>query len=246
VLEAEAGRSGLGDLFRRGRYEYIVNCIGVLKADIDDQSSSSVERAVRVNALFPHEVAAVAADHGANVVHVSTDAVFSGRRPTPYLESDPPDPVDSYGMSKALGESRESHVVNVRCSVVGRDARRRGLFEWYLGAQGSAVAGFVDYVWTPVTTVQFADWCVGVVDGGFERERASGPIVHLAPNPALSKADFLEHVRAHMRSGPAIDRQSSPSGACSRILGSRRRAPGAHAWPDVIADVLSEFTSRRD
>jgi hypothetical protein len=62
----------------------------------------------------------------------------------------------------------------------------------------------------------------------------------------LSKADFLEHVRAHMRSGPAIDRQSSPSGACSRILGSRRRAPGAHAWPDVIADVLSEFTSRRD
>lgn len=246
MLDAEAGRPGLGELFRLGQYDVVVNCIGVLKSDIDDRSSDSLERAVRVNALFPHEVADVAADNGAKVIHVSTDAVFSGRRQGPYEESDAPDPVDSYGMSKALGECPAANVLNVRCSIVGRDARGRGLLEWYLGAQSPAVSGFVDYVWTPVTTVQFADWCADVVDGGFEMVRSAGHVFHLAPNGALSKADFLERVRETRGSGPAVDRQASRSGACSRVLRSRHQPPLAVAWPEVIAEVLSEFSSRRD
>ena len=39
----------------------------------------------------------------------------------------------------------------VRCSIVGRDRRRRGLVEWYLRRRPQhPVTGFVDYVWTPV------------------------------------------------------------------------------------------------
>lgn len=246
MLDAEAGRPGLGELFRLGQYDVVVNCIGVLKSDIDDQSSDSIERAVRVNALFPHEVADVAADNGAKVIHVSTDAVFSGRRQAPYQESDAPDPVDSYGMSKALGECPAPHVLNVRCSIVGRDARGRGLLEWYLGAEAPMVPGFVDYVWTPLTTVQFADWCAEVVDGGFDMVRSAGHVVHLAPNAALSKADFLERVRETRGSGPAIDRVPSRSGSCSRILASRRQPARGGAWPEIIGEVLSEFSSRRD
>jgi dTDP-4-dehydrorhamnose reductase len=248
-LEAEAGRPGLADLFRLARYDYVINCIGVLKNAIDDRSSQSIEGAIRVNALFPHEVADVAEEHGAKVIHVSTDAVFSGRLQQPYTEESAPDPIDTYGVTKVLGESPGPNVLNVRCSIVGRDQRQRGLLEWYLAASGPSVVGFVDYVWTPITTVQFADWCQGLVDGSFDAVRAGGHVLHLAPNRALSKADFLQTVRDHVGAGPRIERRSSPDGPCSRVLVSRApassgRPGGAPPWSTLFPELMAEFSSR--
>jgi dTDP-4-dehydrorhamnose reductase len=46
-----------------------------------------------------------AAHLGALLVHYSTDYVFDGEKPEPYLESDPIHPVSVYGASKAAGEA---------------------------------------------------------------------------------------------------------------------------------------------
>lgn len=249
TLEAEAGRPGLADLFSLGRYDYVINCIGVLKNAIDERRSESVERAIRVNALFPHEVADVAAQHGARVIHVSTDAVFSGRLQQPYTEASAPDPIDTYGATKMLGESPAPNALSVRCSIVGRDRRQRGLLEWYLAARAPSVVGFADYVWTPVTTVQFADWCEDMIDRRFDAVRARGHVLHLAPNPALSKADFLQSVRDQVGDGPCIERRPSPAGPCFRMLASRDGvswAPpgGTTGWSRLIPELMAEFTTR--
>lgn len=249
MLDAEAGRPGLADLFRLDRYDYVINCIGVLKNAIDEQSPERVEGAIRVNALFPHEVADVAAQHGARVIHVSTDAVFSGRLHNPYTEASAPDPIDTYGRTKVLGESPAPNALNVRCSVVGRDRRQRGLLEWYLAAQAPSVVGFVDYVWTPITTVQFADWCGAMIAGGFDPVRSRGHVLHLALNPPVSKADFLQALRDHVGHGPAIERRPNPAGPCFRVLTSRDDAGVAsraaeHPWSAVILDLLAEFSTR--
>lgn len=248
-LEAEAGRPGLTDLFRLSRYDFVVNCLGVLRNAIDDRSSESLERAIRVNALFPHELADIAGEHGVKVIHVSTDAVFSGRGMHPCTEASPPDPIDSYGATKVLGESPAPNVLNVRCSIVGRDHRQRGLLEWYLAAQAASVVGFVDYVWTPVTTVQFADWCDEVIDDQFDAVRAKGHVLHLAPNPAVSKADFLQSVRDLVGGGPSIERRAGPGGPCFRALASRDVFPSvAHGvrdpWPRLILELMTEFSTR--
>jgi dTDP-4-dehydrorhamnose reductase len=249
TIDAEAGRPGIADLFRLGRYDYVINCIGVLKGEIDDRRSESIERAIRVNGLFPHEIADVAAQHGARIVHISTDAVFSGRQSAPYSETSPPDPNDLYGATKLLGESPTPNTLNVRCSIVGRDRRQRGLLEWYLAADTRSVPGFDDYVWTPVTTVQVADKCGEIIAKGFDTARAAGSVLHFAPNPALSKAVFLETVRAVLGRGPAIERTPSPDGPRARILSSRWAAPDTSpsadaGWPQLIRDVMSEFASR--
>jgi dTDP-4-dehydrorhamnose reductase len=249
ALDAEAGRPGIGDLFRLGRYDYVINCIGVLKSDIDDGESESVERAIRVNALFPHEVADVAAERRTHVIHISTDAVFSGRRHQPYTEADVPDPTDTYGRSKALGESPASNVLNIRLSIVGRDSRQRGLVDWYLAVRSESVIGFMDYVWTPVTTVQVADVCAALVCGGFDDVRGEGHILHFAPNPPLSKADFLERLREVTGSGPAVQRRPGPDGPCSRVLVSDRQplpeiSQSREDWSVLIPELLAEFASR--
>src|SRR5262245_4950336 len=57
-----------------------------------DACESSEEAAFRVNATGAGNVAAAARDAGALVVHFSTDYVFDGRKPEPYVEEDPPNP----------------------------------------------------------------------------------------------------------------------------------------------------------
>jgi len=66
------------------------------------------ERARRLNAELPGEVAGWCAERGARLVHVSTDLVFGGRPPRGerFDEDDPPAPLHAYGGSKAEGEAR--------------------------------------------------------------------------------------------------------------------------------------------
>jgi len=57
-----------------------------------------------VNALGPRNLADVACQIGAVLIHVSTDYVFDGSKKTPYLEDDPAAPLNAYGNSKLAGE----------------------------------------------------------------------------------------------------------------------------------------------
>ncbi|GAA2192637.1 SDR family oxidoreductase [Micromonospora lupini] len=49
-------------------------------------------------------VALAAAEVGARLVHLSSDALHGGR-PTPYTDDDPPSPVNAYGAAKAAAET---------------------------------------------------------------------------------------------------------------------------------------------
>jgi dTDP-4-dehydrorhamnose reductase len=62
------------------------------------------EKAFAVNALGPNNLALVARDLGAVLVHVSTDYVFDGSKGNPYVEEDTPRPLNAYGITKLAGE----------------------------------------------------------------------------------------------------------------------------------------------
>jgi dTDP-4-dehydrorhamnose reductase len=69
-----------------------------------DKAESEPELAWRVNAEAPAEIARAAAALDVPLVHVSTDYVFDGGKPHPYVESDPVAPLNVYGRSKLGGE----------------------------------------------------------------------------------------------------------------------------------------------
>jgi len=70
-----------------------------------DYCEAEPNRADRLNAEVPGELAALAARRGARMIHISTDYVFPGTHP-PYRESDPVQPVNRYGMTKVEAERR--------------------------------------------------------------------------------------------------------------------------------------------
>ncbi len=69
-----------------------------------DACEGDPDRAYAVNALGTRHIAEAARRVGAHVVYVSTDYVFDGTSPRPYLEWDAPNPMSVYGASKLGGE----------------------------------------------------------------------------------------------------------------------------------------------
>lgn len=81
------------------RPDIIVNCAGI----IPPRTESEPGLADSVNHLGAKLLAQVCYKHNIRLVHISTDAVFSGEF-APYDEERTPSPVNSYGVSKFKGE----------------------------------------------------------------------------------------------------------------------------------------------
>ena len=168
--------------------DWVVNCIGIIKPFIHDDNRDEVERAIRVNALFPLALARAAERHGTRVLQVATDCVYSGREGC-YDELAPHDPTDVYGKSKSLGEIRSPHMMHLRCSIIGPEVKGFvSLLSWFLGQkQGAAVNGFRNHHWNGLTTLHFARICQGII-------KSNAPLAHLqhvVPGNDITKAELL-------------------------------------------------------
>ncbi len=61
-------------------------------------------KAFMVNGLGPKFIAENCLKSNALLLHISTDYVFDGKKNSPYIEDDPPNPLNVYGISKLAGE----------------------------------------------------------------------------------------------------------------------------------------------
>jgi len=75
-----------------------------------DRAESEPEIAMAVNGLAPGLLAEQAKALGAALIHYSTDYVFDGKKGSPYVETDTPNPINVYGRSKLEGERSVSQV----------------------------------------------------------------------------------------------------------------------------------------
>ena len=133
----EVGMPGsLERAFDLARPDLVLNCIGIVKQKHEGKQAIP---SIRINALFPHELAAFCDSAGAKLIQVSTDCVFSGHKGG-RDETALPDPVDLYGRSKLLGEVTHPPHLTIRTSMIGRElGTATGLLEWFLANRGGRV-----------------------------------------------------------------------------------------------------------
>lgn len=83
--------------------DWIINCSAYTAVD---KSEDEPELAYAINDTGVHNIATTAHTLKARLIHFSTDYVFSGRKESPYIETDPTGPIGIYGKSKLEGEKR--------------------------------------------------------------------------------------------------------------------------------------------
>jgi dTDP-4-dehydrorhamnose reductase len=172
------------------RPEAVVNCAGYTNVD---GAEDDLETAMAVNAEGARNVAAAAALVEAKVVYVSTDYVFDGTKPGPYIESDEPRPLSIYGRTKLAGE-HETAAANPRHFV----ARTSWLFGTAggnfvetmlaLGAEHGEVLVVRDQVGSPTYTAHLGEALIRLLD-----TEAYG-VHHLAATGECSWYEFAQEI----------------------------------------------------
>ncbi|MFT5465656.1 MAG: dTDP-4-dehydrorhamnose reductase [Verrucomicrobiales bacterium] len=86
---------------KAGDYDVIINCAAMTNVD---GCEDDPEAAHQINGDAVGVLGEIAAEDGAQVIHISTDYVFDGEKDGPYTEDDETNPISVYGASKLAGE----------------------------------------------------------------------------------------------------------------------------------------------
>jgi len=202
-----------------------------------DGAETSPEGALAVNAAGVRN----AVDLGAPVVYYSSDYVFDGAKREPYVESEVPAPLSSYGRSKLAGERQ------VRSGWIVRSS---WLFGWTghnfvrtmlrLGGERDEVAVVDDQRGSPTYTGHLA---------GATRELLALPegIWHVTADGDCTWAEFAEAIFEEAGLGCRVRRMSTselgrpaPRPAYS-VLRSEKGAPRLPHWRNGLRECLERL-----
>ena len=179
--------------FKFKNFDYIINCIGIIKPYCKDNNPEGIIKAIKINSLFPHALAEFYSKSNAKIIQIATDCVFSGKTGN-YDETAIHDPRDVYGKTKSLGEVLSGNFLNVRCSIIGPEPKNNlGLLGWFLDQkQGIKLKGYANHKWNGVTTLQFAKLCEKIiVQNKFSKLIDISHVFHFTPNEGVSKYQLL-------------------------------------------------------
>lgn len=93
--------TGQYDSFFGHKYDMIINTAAYHNVPMCEKHP---DRAYMMNRDIPAQLARFTHKEGTRFMHFSTDYVFDGIKNTPYVETDRPNPLNEYGLSKYEGE----------------------------------------------------------------------------------------------------------------------------------------------
>lgn len=176
----------------RGRYDVVINCIGILNQVAEENSSL----AIYLNSYLPHLVENLLRNTETKFIHMSTDCVFAGNT-GPYKEDSLKDGLSVYDKTKADGEIIDEKNLTFRNSIIGPDMKRNGigLFNWFMKQQ-SEVYGFTEAIWTGVTTLTLAK----AMEAAIHQDLCG--LYNLVNNTSISKYELICLFNEHCKRTP--------------------------------------------
>ena len=228
-----------------------------------DRAESEPAAAFALNRDLAAEAARLCAARDIPLVHYSTDYVFDGAKPTPYVESDLRQPLGVYGLSKAEGE-------DAVISAAGRFIILRTA--WVIGAHGQnflramlGLAEIRDEVSVVGDQIGRPTWSRSAAEAGLAAakmmlaDRGLGGLFHAAGADDATWADLAEEIfRVSARAGGPkvrVRRITTAEYAAaaarprnSRLDSRRFAALGqwvATPWRDAVRSALAEIEAAR-
>jgi dTDP-4-dehydrorhamnose reductase len=180
------------------------------------------------------------------LVYYSSDYVFDGQKRSPYLESNPPNPLSAYGRSKAFGEAAAGEQAwIVRSSwLFGPTGHNFVRTMLRLGAERDEVSVVDDQVGCPTYVGHLAEATRTIVELPFG-------IWHLAADGECTWAEFaqaiFEEAKLECRVVPITTAElgrPAPRPAYSVLRSEKPAAPRLPHWRDGLRECLSRLGAR--
>lgn len=227
-----------------------------------DKAETDRDAAYALNAKAPGLMAAACARRKLPFVHISTDYVFDGSKPSPYREDDPRAPLGVYGASKAEGEGLvlQAHpqAIVLRTAWVyfeqGQNFVRTML---KVGRERDEMRIVDDQRGNPTYAADLAETCLAIVRRGLLSREQSG-VFHYAGQGDVTWFGFAEAIfTEEVKSGGRVPSQLTPIATADYPTPARRPANSqldcsrlAHVfgiqtrpWRDRLRTCLSQMTS---
>jgi dTDP-4-dehydrorhamnose reductase len=226
----------------------VINCAAYTNVD---QAEGSREDADAVNGAGAGNVAAAAARAGAWTIHVSTDYVFDGSKPEPYLESDPVGPISAYGHSKLEGEravareAPESHTIVRSSWLFGTAGPCFPATIMRIAAERDEITVVDDQRGCPTFTGHLAPALVVLADGSLPG------VVHVASGGQCSWFEFAREIvsarriECEVRPGTTAELARPAPRPANSVLVSERGAPPLPDWHAGLGEYLAAGVGAR-
>jgi dTDP-4-dehydrorhamnose reductase len=224
-----------------------------------DRAENEEEIARLVNAESPSRIADACSMTGAALINVSTDYVFNGAKPTPYVESDGTSPLNVYGRTKLEGElgvlSTAARTSVVRTAWVY--SRHRSNFVktmLRLARDRPELRVVADQVGSPTSASDLAEALVALGAKLIQGDVGATGVFHYAGAGETSWAGFAEAIMvgAARRGAPAVPvvpissaefptpaaRPANSRLACARLV---EIGISPRPWREALGLVLDEL-----
>lgn len=175
----------LSEIIEKEKPDAVINCIGILIKG----SRNNPANAIYVNAYFPHKLSEILHTvlPDSKVIHISTDCVFSGSEGN-YKDSDIKNALDTYGMTKNLGELINDKDLTIRTSIIGPELKQNGegLMHWVFSQrEAGELNGYQKSIWGGVTTLELAKVIDAALDNGITG------LYQVSNNEGIAKYDLV-------------------------------------------------------
>jgi len=156
-----------------------------------DKAEMDAERANSVNAEAVANLAQIAQKEAAWLIHYSTDYVFDGNKPTPYIETDAPNPINVYGASKLAGETAIAaadfqHLIFRTSWVIGKDGNNFAKTILRLAAERNSLKVISDQLGVPTSPSLISKITIDAIRAIKQDKAWPQGIYHLAPQGVSS------------------------------------------------------------
>lgn len=194
VCSNETTEASIKNVMAEHVFDAIINCTSIVNQAAEEDKAC----AAYINTYLPHLLEKLTSGTKTVVVHRSTDCIFSGAKGQ-YVLEDWPDAKSFYARTKAVGELDNDKDITIRVSLIGpaQDEADGSLLNWYLNQKGE-VKGFVNSIWTGLTTLEYAKTIESLLN-----QKAHG-VFQAAPSDYISKYELIKLFEKFFPAGRSI------------------------------------------
>ena len=180
------------------RFDIIINCAAYTAVD---KAEEEVVLANQINHLAVAQLAQIAKNQQARLIHISTDYVFDGESDKPYTETDITNPINIYGKTKLAGEQALQEIMPTNAIIV----RTSWVYSEFgnnfvktmlrLGKQRDELSVVSDQIGSPTYAADLANAILDIIQNkAFKGVGQKTKIYHYLNEGEISWYDFAQEV----------------------------------------------------